>query len=248
VLLTGTDEHGQKVERSARAANVAPQIFVDRISDEYRRLWDELGLGIDRFVRTTELRHAAAVQRLFRKVDANGHIYKGAYEGQYCVFDELYVDDPAPGALCPVCGRPTERIREENYFFRLPAFQDRLLHHYQTHPEFIQPEARRNEVSAFVRGGLRDLSISRTTLKWGIPWPGDEKHIYYVWSDALTSYLTGVGYGEDAAEFEKLWPADLHLIGKEILRFHAVYWPAFLMAAGEPLPKTVFAHGLWNFQ
>jgi len=247
VLLTGTDEHGQKVERSAKAAGVAPQEFVDRISGEYRRLWDELGLGIHRFVRTTELRHARAVQRLFRKAAEHGHIYKGHYEGQYCVFDELYVDDPTPGALCPDCGRPTERIREENYFFKLSAFQDRLLEHYEKHPEFVQPETRRNEVIAFARGGLRDLSISRTTLKWGIPWPGDEQHVFYVWSDALVSYMTGVGYADNPEEYERFWPADVHLVGKEILRFHAVYWPAFLMAAGEPLPKTVFAHGLWNF-
>ncbi len=247
VLLTGTDEHGQKVERSAKAAGVVPQEFADRISSEYRRLWGELGLGIDRFVRTTELRHASAVQRLFRKAADRGHVYKGHYEGQYCVFDELYVDDPTPGAPCPDCGRPTERIREENYFFKLSAFQHRLLEHYEKHPEFVQPETRRNEVTAFVRGGLRDLSISRTTLKWGIPWPGDEQHVFYVWSDALVSYMTGVGYGDDPAEYERFWPADLHLVGKEILRFHAVYWPAFLMAAEEPLPKTVFAHGLWNF-
>ena len=248
VLLTGTDEHGQKVERSARAAGIAPQLFVDQIAGEYRRLWDELGLGIDRFVRTTELRHARAVQRLFRKAGDRGHIYKGHYEGQYCVFDELYVDDPTPNAPCPECGRPTERIREENYFFRLSAFQERLLEHYYKHPEFVQPESRRNEVIAFVRGGLRDLSISRTTLKWGIPWPGDEQHVFYVWSDALTSYMTGVGYGDDPDEFARLWPADLHLIGKEILRFHTVYWPAFLMGAGEPLPKSVFAHGWWLFE
>ncbi|HEX2715430.1 MAG TPA: methionine--tRNA ligase [Candidatus Acidoferrales bacterium] len=248
VLLTGTDEHGQKVERSAKAAGIPPQEFVDLISAEYRRLWEELGLSIDRFVRTTELRHARAVQRLFRKAVDAGYVYKGHYEGQYCVFDELYVDDPTPQAPCPECGRPTERIREENYFFKLSAFQDRLLEHYEKHREFVQPETRRNEVMAFVRGGLRDLSISRTTLKWGIPWPGDEQHVFYVWSDALTTYMTGVGYGDNQAEFERLWPADLHLIGKEILRFHAVYWPAFLMAAGEPVPGQVFAHGWWLFE
>ncbi len=248
VLLTGTDEHGQKVERSAKAAGVPAQQFVDQIAAEYRRLWEELGLGIDRFIRTTELRHAGAVQKLFRKAADAGYVYKGHYEGQYCVFDELYVDDPTPNAPCPECGRPTERIREENYFFKLSGFQDRLLEHYERHPEFVQPETRSNEVIAFVRGGLRDLSISRTTLKWGIPWPGDEQHVFYVWSDALTSYMTGVGYADNPEEFAKLWPADLHLIGKEILRFHTVYWPAFLMAAGEPLPKTVFAHGWWLFQ
>jgi len=248
VLLTGTDEHGQKVERSAKVAGVPTQQFVDGIASEYRRLWQDLGLGIDRFIRTTELRHASAVQRLFRKIEANGQVYKGHYEGNYCVFDEMYVEDATPGALCPECQRPTERIREENYFFKLSAFEARLLDHYEKHREFVQPETRRNEVIAFVRGGLRDLSISRTTLKWGIPWPGDEKHVFYVWSDALTSYMSGIGYGDDHDQWAKLWPADLHLIGKEILRFHAVYWPAFLMAAGEPLPKQVFAHGWWLFE
>jgi methionyl-tRNA synthetase len=247
VLLSGTDEHGQKVERSARAAGVEPQQFVDTISAEYRALWEKLGLGIDRFVRTTELRHAHAVQMLFRRIQANGWIYKGHYEGNYCVFDEMYVEDPTPGVPCPECGRPTERIREENYFFKLKDFQQRLLAHYAANPDFIQPETRRNEVLAFVQGGLRDLSISRTTLKWGIPWPGDEKHVYYVWSDALTSYLTGIGFADNPAEFARLWPADLHLIGKEILRFHAVFWPAFLMAAGIDLPKQLFAHGWWLF-
>ena len=248
VFLTGTDEHGQKVERSARAAGLDPQRFADQISAEYRRLWEELDLKHDRFIRTSELRHERAVHRLLHLAKDNGYIYKGSYQGQYCVFDELYVDDPTPDAPCPECGRPTEHIREENYFFKLSAFQDRLLDHYEKHPEFVQPETRRNEVIAFVRGGLRDLSVSRTTLKWGIPWPGDEKHVFYVWYDALTSYMSGIGYGDDELQWEKYWPADLHLIGKEILRFHAVYWPAFLMAAGEPLPKTIFAHGWWLFE
>jgi methionyl-tRNA synthetase len=248
VFLTGTDEHGQKVERAAKAAGVTPQQFADQISAEYRRLWQELDLTFDRFIRTTEWRHERAVQILFEKAQDGGYVYKGHYEGQYCVFDEMYVDEPLPGGLCPECKRPTERIREENYFFKLAAFQDRLLEYYDKHPEFVQPETRRNEVIAFVRSGLRDLSISRTSFKWGIPWPGDGKHIFYVWSDALTSYMSGIGYGDDELQFEKYWPADLHLIGKEILRFHAVYWPAFLMAAGEALPRTVFAHGWWTFQ
>jgi methionyl-tRNA synthetase len=247
VLLTGTDEHGQKVARSAKAAGLDEQEFVDRISAEYRKLWEQLGLTIDRFVRTTELRHARAVQMLFRKIQSNGYVYKGHYEGNYCVFDEMYVEDPTPGVPCPDCGRPTERVREENYFFQLSAFQNKLLAFYEAHPDFIEPETRRNEVLSFVRGGLRDLSISRTTLKWGIPWPGDEKHVYYVWSDALTSYITGIGFADNHDEYERFWPADLHLIGKEILRFHAVFWPAFLMAAGEPLPKKLFAHGWWLF-
>ncbi|HEV2617134.1 MAG TPA: methionine--tRNA ligase [Candidatus Acidoferrales bacterium] len=247
VLLTGTDEHGQKVERAAKAAGLSPQEFADRISAEYRALWKELDLPVDRFVRTTEPRHERAVQMLFRKAQDQGYVYKGGYEGQYCVFDEMYVDEPLPGNLCPECKRPTERVREENYFFKLSAFQERLLELYEQQPDFIQPDTRRNEVLAFVRGGLRDLSISRTSFKWGIPWPGEEKHIFYVWSDALTSYMTGVGYADDEVEFEKYWPADMHLIGKEILRFHAVYWPAFLMAAGEALPRQIFAHGWWLF-
>ncbi len=248
VFLTGTDEHGQKVERSAKKEGVAPQDFADRISNEYRTLWKDLDLRVDRFIRTTELRHARAVQKLFREVQRNGYVEKGFYEGNYCVYDELYVDDSTPGANCPDCGRPTERVKEENYFFKLSAFEKPLLKYYEKHPEFVQPDSRRNEVISFVSGGLRDLSISRTTLKWGIPWPGDEKHVFYVWSDALTNYITAIGYADNPAEFERLWPADVHLVGKEIIRFHAVYWPAFLMAAGLPLPKQVFAHGHILFQ
>jgi methionyl-tRNA synthetase len=257
VLLTGTDEHGQKVERAAKAAGVAPQEYADSISAEYRRLWDELGLKYDRYVRTTEDRHERSVHNLLLKARDNGYVYQGHYEGQYCVFDEMYVDEPLEGGLCPECKRPTERIREENYFFKLSVFQERLLELYEKHPEFVQPETRRNEVMAFVRGGLRDLSISRsrTQLRWGIPFPEDDRHVIYVWYDALTSYMTGVGYGDDELQWEKYWPADLHLIGKEIIRFHCVYWPAFLMAAFENdeggaqayLPKGVFAHGWWVF-
>jgi methionyl-tRNA synthetase len=247
VLLTGTDEHGQKVERAARAAGLTPGQFADEISGEYRRRWQELDLRIDRFIRTTEFRHERAVRRFFQKIAANGYVYKGYYEGLYCVFDEMYVDEPGPDGACPECGRATERIREENYYFKLSAFQERLLELYEQQPGFIEPESRRNEVVAFVRGGLRDLSISRTSFAWGIPWPGDPKHIFYVWSDALLSYMSGIGYGDDELQWESYWPADLHLIGKEILRFHAVYWPAFLLAAGEPLPRKIFAHGWWVF-
>jgi methionyl-tRNA synthetase len=248
VLTTGTDEHGQKIERAAKAAGVQPEKLADRVSAEYRQLWQELGLQIDRFVRTTEPRHERAVRRLLLKARDNGYIYKGSYEGQYCVFDELYVDDPTPNAPCPECGRPTERVTEENYFFKLSAFQDRLLKLYEDGFGFVQPETRRNEVKAFVQSGLRDLSVSRTSVKWGIPWPDDDKHVFYVWYEALISYMTAVGYGDDELQWERYWPADLHLIGKEILRFHAVYWPAFLMAADEPLPKRVFAHGWWLFE
>ncbi len=247
VLLTGTDEHGQKVERAAKAAGVTPQAYADRIAGEYEQLWKELDLSIDRFIRTTEPRQERAVHRLLLQAKDNGYIYKGFYEGQYCVFDEMYVDEPLPGNLCPECKRPTEKVREENYYFKLSEFQNRLLQLYESQPDFIQPETRRNEVMAFVRGGLRDLSVSRTTIKWGIPWPDDEKHVIYVWYDALTSYMTGIGYGDDEVQWEKYWPAELHLIGKEILRFHAVYWPAFLMAAEEPLPKRIHAHGWWLF-
>ena len=247
-LLTGTDEHGQKVERSAKKADLSPIEFVDRVAAEYYALWQELGFRVDRFIRTTETRHAHAVQHLFKEIERNGYVYKGHYEGNYCVYDEMYVEDPTPGALCRECQRPTELVREENYYFKLSAFQKPLLNYYQQHPEFIEPETRRNEVISFVSGGLRDLSISRTTLKWGIPWPGDEKHVFYVWSDALTNYITAVGYPAKKEEFERLWPADVHLVGKEIIRFHAVYWPAFLMAAGLPLPKKIFAHGHLLFQ
>ena len=188
-----------------------------RVSAQYRQLWQELDLNFDRFIRTTEPRHERAVHRMMHLAQDNGYIYKGHYEGQYCVFDEMYVDEPLPGGLCPECKRPTERVREENYYFKLSAFQDRLLELYEKQPDFVQPETRRNEVIAFVRGGLRDLSVSRTSVKWGIPWPGDENHVFYVWYDALTSYMTGVGYGDDEVQWEKYWPADLHLVGKEIL-------------------------------
>ncbi len=251
VFLTGTDEHGQKVERSAVAAGREPQAFVDEIAGAYQRLWKMLGLDYDRFIRTTEDRHAAAVKKIYEAMKKAGFIYKGTYEGLYCVFDELYVTDATPEGNCPECGRPTETVKEENYFFRLSAFQKRLLDYYQKHPEFIQPETRRNEVISFVRGGLRDLSISRTRLRWGIPLPRSPGHVFYVWLDALTGYISGIGYGAGGPaenDFNRLWPADLQLIGKEILRFHAVYWPAFLLAAGLPLPRTVYAHGWWLFE
>ncbi len=241
VLTTGTDEHGQKVERSARKQGKTPQEFTDIISAEFRQLWDKLGLTPDRFRRTTDPRHHKMVQTLFERCRANGYVYKGSYTGQYCTSCELYVTDDKPEAPCPDCGRPTETVTEENYFFQLSAFQDKLLELYENDPEFIQPETRRNEVIAFVRQGLSDLSITRTNIRWGIPVPGEEKHVFYVWFDALMTYMSAV-------EGEDLWPADLHLIGKEIVRFHAIYWPAFLMAADWPLPKRIFAHGWLLFQ
>jgi len=245
-FLTGTDEHGQKIDRSAKLAGKSPEEFATVISGEFRTLWDRMGLTYDDYIRTTEERHKRGVGKLFTTLKDNGYIYKGSYTGQYCVSDEAYVD-VAPGAPCPDCGRITETVNEENYFFKLSAFERKLLEHYEAHPEFIQPEARRNEVVAFVRSGLKDLSVSRTSFTWGIPVPGDEKHVVYVWMDALANYITALGYGsdtpEDKARFAKFWPANVHLVGKEIIRFHAVYWPAFLMAAGLPLPKSVIANG-----
>ena len=246
VLTSGTDEHGQKIERAAAAAGKTPQEFTDLISAEFGRQWEILGLGVDRQQRTTAPNHAAMVQDLFLKCLDKGYVYKGKYTGQYCVSDELYVTDAKPGDPCPDCGRPTETVTEENYYFKLSAFQQKLLDLYEKQPDFILPEAKRNEVLAFVKSGLQDLSITRTTIKWGIPVPNtpdsnNENHVFYVWFDALTTYMSAV-------EGEKLWPADLHLIGKEILRFHAVYWPAFLMAAGIPLPKRIFAHGWLLFE
>jgi methionyl-tRNA synthetase len=236
ILTTGTDEHGQKIERAATAAGKTAQEFTDIVAEEFRRQWQILGLEIDRFQRTTNPHHAKVVQDLFLRCKRNGYVYKGSYTGQYCVSCELYVNDAKPGDPCPDCGRPTETVTEENYYFKLSEFQDRLLDLYAKQPDFIQPETRRNEVLAFVRGGLQDLSISRTTIKWGIPVPDEDKHVFYVWFDALGTYMSAV-------DGENLWPADLHLIGKEILRFHAVYWPAFLWAAGLEIPKRIFAHG-----
>lgn len=248
-FLTGTDEHGQKIERAAQAAGKTPQQFTNEISTEFRALWDRMGLTYDDFIRTTSPRHQQGVQALWRKIRDNGYIYKGTYTGQYCVYDELYVDVVGPGAPCPDCGRPTETVHEENYYFKLSAFQDQLIRLYTEHPDFIRPETRRNEVLSFVRGGLRDLSISRSTFSWGIPVPDDPKHVVYVWLDALANYITALGYGSsDASKFDKYWPADVHMIGKEIVRFHCVYWPAFLLAAGLPLPKGITAHGWLLFE
>ena len=251
-FLTGTDEHGQKIERAVEGSGKTPHKFADEISAEFRALWDRMGLTYDDFIRTTSDRHKRGVQELFRKIRDNGYIYKGTYTGQYCVYDELYVDAVGPGAPCPECGRPTETVHEENYFFKLSAFADKLLKLYTEQPDWIRPETRRNEVTSFVRSGLRDLSISRSTFSWGIPVPDDPKHVIYVWLDALANYITAIGYGSpdksDQEKFAKYWPADLQMIGKEIVRFHCVYWPAFLMAAGLPLPKGIVAHGWLLFE
>jgi methionyl-tRNA synthetase len=250
-FLTGTDEHGQKIERAAQAAGKTPQQYADEISAQFRNLWKRMGISNDDFIRTTEDRHKKRVQVLFRKIRDNGLIYKGTYTGQYCVSDELYVDGAQPGDPCPTCGRITETVHEENYFFKLSAFQDKLLALY-ANPDFIRPETRRNEVISFVKSGLRDLSVSRSTFSWGIPVPDDPKHVIYVWLDALANYITAIGYGSSHAgaqdAFKKYWPADVHMVGKEIVRFHCVYWPAFLLAAGLPVPKGIVAHGWLLFE
>src|SRR5580704_12556653 len=241
VMTTGTDEHGVNVERAAQKAGIPESEFVANMADAWRKLWDELGIPADEFIRTTDLKHVRTVQWLFRLCRENGYVYKGHYTGQYCIYDNAFVNDAKPGDNCPDCGRPTETLTEENYFFKLSAFQKPLLDFYKKNPDFIQPESRRNEIVSFVEGGLKDLSITRTTVRWGIPVPGEEPHVFYVWFDALTAYLSAVG----GPEYEKrgYWPADVHLVGKDIIRFHAVYWPAFLMAAMLPIPKGIWAHG-----
>ena len=240
-MTTGADEHGVNVERSAQKAGKSPYDFSTEIAAQWKQLWSDLGIPGDEFIRTTDERHHRTVQWLFKRCRENGYIEKGRYTGQYCVHDNAYVVDAGPGDPCPDCGRPTETVTEENYFFKLSEFQQRLLDFYAANPDFIQPETRRNEVLSFVNGGLKNLSITRTTIRWGIPVPGEAPHVFYVWFDALIGYLSAVG----GPEFDQrgLWPADLHLVGKEIIRFHAVYWPAFLMAADLPLPRQIWAHG-----
>ncbi|HTU35999.1 MAG TPA: methionine--tRNA ligase [Candidatus Acidoferrum sp.] len=252
---TGTDEHGVNIERAAEKAGVTPQELVDRNQKIFIELWKLLGVQYTEFVRTTSTEHARAVQTLVRRTLRRSPqaIYKAKYEGRYCIYDNLYVSDTAEPADCPICGRPAELISEQNYFFRLSAFQKPLLDLYGQHPEFVQPDFRMNEVRSFVEAGLKDVSISRKSIKWGIPWPDDPEHVFYVWYDALTSYMTAIGYGqgpdgEASPKFQRFWPADVHMIGKEIIRFHAVYWPAFLMAAELPLPKQIFAHGWLLFE
>jgi methionyl-tRNA synthetase len=241
VLTTGTDEHGTKVERAARAQGKSPEEFVDLISAEFRETWQKLDLQIDRFQRTTNANHGKIVNSLFEACKKNGYIYKGQYTGLYAVVSEAFVNDAKPGDIDPETLKPYEELTEENYFFKLSAFTDRLLEFYENNPAFVLPDIRRNEILAFVKQGLVDLSITRTSIKWGIPVESDPSHVFYVWFDALTTYVSAV-------DGENRWPADLHLIGKEILRFHTVFWPAFLMAAGWELPKRVFAHGWLLFE
>jgi methionyl-tRNA synthetase len=248
-FLTGTDEHGEKVQKSAAGKGLSPRQLADQVVTNFQGLTPALAITNDGFVRTTEPRHYAAVEDLFRKSLANGDIYLGDYEGWYCVPDEAYWTDlQAEDGKCPTCGRPVERRKEPSYFFRLSKYQDRLLKFYAENPRFIRPESRRNEVIAFVEGGLNDLSVSRTSLTWGIPVPDAPGHVIYVWYDALTNYITGLGYPERTDGFKTFWPADIHMVGKDILRFHTVYWPAFLMSAGLEPPKGVFAHGWWTVE
>ena len=249
VFLTGTDEHGQKVEKSARAAGMEPQQFTDEVSENFRDLAKFMNYSHDDFIRTTEPRHIAASQAIWRAIKDSGDIYLGSYAGWYAVRDEAFygeseVSEGEGGKIIGPSGAEVEWVEEPSYFFRLSAWQDRLLQFYRENPDFIGPDSRRNEVVSFVESGLRDLSVSRTSFKWGVPVPDDPDHIMYVWLDALTNYITAVGYPEtSSAKFEKFWPADMHMVGKDILRFHAVYWPAFLMSAGIAPPKRIYAHG-----
>ncbi len=252
-FLTGTDEHGQKVEKAAEAAGVPSQLFVDQVAADFRDMADVMGISYDDFIRTTEPRHKRACAELWRRLEAAGHIYLGGYEGWYAVRDEAFYDEDElatrpDGSRVAPSGAPVEWVREPSYFFRLSAFQERLLALYDARPEFIGPVARRNEIVSFVRGGLRDLSISRTSFRWGVPVPGDPEHVMYVWLDALTNYLTAVGFPDAADARWPFWPAQLHMVGKEIARFHAVYWPALLMAAELPLPARVYSHGWWTVE
>lgn len=244
---TGTDEHGQKIELKAQEQGVTPKQFVDNVAGEIRRICDSLNTSYDKFIRTTDEYHEKQVQKIFRKLYDQGDIYKGYYEGMYCTpCESFWTESQLVDGKCPDCGREVKPAKEEAYFFRMSKYADRLIEHINTHPEFIQPVSRKNEMmNNFLLPGLQDLCVSRTSYKWGIPVDFDEEHVIYVWMDALTNYITGIGFetdGESSGQYKKLWPADLHLIGKDIIRFHTIYWPIFLMALGEPLPKQVFGH------
>lgn len=244
---TGTDEHGQKIELKAQETGVTPKAYVDKVAGEIRRICDSLDTSYDKFIRTTDDFHERQVQKIFKKLYEQGDIYKGAYEGLYCTpCESFWTESQLVDGKCPDCGREVKPAKEEAYFFKMSKYADRLIEHINAHPEFIQPVSRKNEMmNNFLLPGLQDLCVSRTSFKWGIPVDFDDKHVVYVWLDALTNYITGIGYeadGESTEQFKKLWPADLHLIGKDIIRFHTIYWPIFLMALGEPLPKQVFGH------
>ena len=243
-FLTGTDEHGQKIQDIAKEKGVTPQEYVDEIVSGIKDLWKTMEISYDDFIRTTEPRHVKRVQQIFMQLYEKGDIYKGEYEGMYCTpCESFWTESQLVDGKCPDCGRPVQKAKEEAYFFRLSKYQDRLLEMFEKNPEFLQPDSRRNEMIAFVKQGLEDLCISRSTFDWGIPVPIDEKHVIYVWLDALTNYITALGYPDDPALYEKYWPVDVHLVGKEIVRFHAIIWPAMLMSMELPLPKQVLGHG-----
>lgn len=249
-FLTGTDEHGQKVEKAALTKGETPLELADRVVKRFQSLWDKLNISHTDFIRTSQERHKKGVHHLFKKLLASDDIYLGEYEDWYCTpCETFWTETQLMDGCCPDCGRPTDKLKEESYFFRMSKYQEALLHHIEQNPDFIQPRSRRNEILNFVREGLRDLSISRTSFSWGIPVPNHEQHVIYVWFDALTNYITALGYPDDTEQnFRNFWPADAHIIGKDILRFHTVYWPTFLLAAGLPLPKKVFAHGWWTVE
>ncbi len=244
-FLTGMDEHGQKVAQSAQEHGMTPQEWCDSQVPQFKDLWMDLDITNDDFIRTTEDRHVKGVQKFLQTLYDNGYLYKDSYEGLYCTpCETFFAEEDLVDGCCPDCGRPVQAIKEDNWFFKLSEFGDKLIEYYESNPDFIRPQIRRNEVMSFVKGGMHDLSISRSTFDWGVPLPFDEEHVTYVWVDALINYLTALGYGsDDEADFEKRWPADFHFVGKDIIRFHCVIWPAMLMAAGLPLPKHVFAHG-----
>ncbi len=243
-FLTGSDEHGQKIQRKAAEGNVTPKEYVDGIVASFQQLWRKLGISNDDFIRTTEERHHKVVQAIFRKIYDQGDIYKAAYEGKYCTpCETFWTERQLQDGNCPDCGRGVETVQEESYFFRMSKYQERLLQFIEENPDFIQPVSRRNEMINFIKQGLEDLCVSRTTFDWGIQVPFDSKHVVYVWFDALTNYITAAGYGQDDGKFEKYWPADVHLVGKEIVRFHSIIWPVILMALDLPLPKKVYGHG-----
>ena len=244
---TGTDEHGQKIELKAEEAGITPKEFVDNISTEIKRIWDLMNTSYDKFIRTTDDYHEKQVQKIFKKLYDQGDIYKGSYEGMYCTpCESFWTESQLVDGKCPDCGREVKPAKEEAYFFKMSKYANKLIEHINTHPEFIQPVSRKNEMmNNFLLPGLQDLCVSRTSFKWGIPVDFDDKHVVYVWLDSLTNYITGIGYdadGNSSEQYKKFWPADLHLIGKDIIRFHTIYWPIFLMALGEPLPKQVFGH------
>jgi methionyl-tRNA synthetase len=248
-FLTGSDEHGQKVEKAATASGETPLELADRVVKRFQALWDKLGIDYTDFIRTTQERHKQGVNHIFSKIMEQGDIYLSEYEDWYCTpCETFWTETQLIDNNCPDCNRPVEKLKEESYFFRMSKYQEQLLAHIEANPDFIQPRSKRNEILSFLKEGLRDLSVSRTSFSWGIPVPGNERHVIYVWFDALTNYITALGYPDESGNYGRYWPIDVHLIGKDILRFHAVYWPTFLMAAGLPLPKKVFAHGWWTVE